>query len=135
MVGDAFHRFIVRIPGNGFGINLPGVFIPDQYHTCMCCVQGTPGAFEQARTIRPIQAAQLAAEIEQQVHFLQAAARLIQQGNVLQDYGRLARDLVIHLQVSSVNAGMGSGLTASIAATILYRYGSADRSATWRAAR
>jgi hypothetical protein len=60
--------------------------------------QGPPCAFEQgAHDLPGVQTAQLAAEIEQQIDLLQAATRLIEQGNILQDDRGLAGDLVIDL--------------------------------------
>ena len=74
------------------------MFVPDQNHACMSRRQGPPGAFEQgAHDLLRVKPAQLAAEIEQQIDLLQAAARLIEQGNVLQDDRGLAGDLVIDL--------------------------------------
>ncbi|MCK7519764.1 MAG: hypothetical protein MZV64_19580 [Ignavibacteriales bacterium] len=66
----------------------------------MCRVERLAGALQQRLDdMVRVEAAQLTAEIEQEVHLLQAAARFIEQGDVLQDDGGLPGDLMIYLKI------------------------------------
>ena len=65
-----------------------------------------------------IQAAQLPAELQQDIDLVQPATRLVQQRDVLQNDGCLARDLEVDLPILlGQNGGSGSVLTAIMAAT------------------
>ena len=104
--GDFLHPLVVGIPGNGARRQPQGLGVPQQHRPGVGGGDDAAGAVEQgAQDGIRVQSAQLAAEIEQEVHFLQAAACFAEQGNILQNNRGLARDLVIDLAILVGQAG------------------------------
>jgi len=106
LVGHAEQLFCPGIAIGGLGHQDALSLIPQGDHGHLCPGDGVHGAFQQgAEDAARIQAAQLAAEIEQQVHFIQPTGGIILQAQVLQGNCHLAHHQLEKLLILSGKGG------------------------------